>query len=256
MLIAYLAALSQAAPSEPQPVWQVNQRERFCVVVRERTAERPGILLQAYPFSPFNTLVFMVPKIGAHTGNASVDLSVPSQRSAAPSYASIFEPAKSADRLLKTSIDEDQLAAAAAQGSLGITVAKRENHVLPLRGFGKVISALKACEERVAAALGLAKTWSQDPIERDDFRGMVQAEDYPVEMVSAGEQASISLLLKIDAQGRIEDCRAYELQGDRRWEKVVCPLLRKRAKITPARDFAGRSVSSYMLTPTIHFVIG
>lgn len=252
-LLALFQASSPALPAKPQ--WQVDEHAKFCTALLPRRGSTPGLLIQSRPFASTPDLVFLVPRAGRFAKIVPAALSVASSNPTAPLTARIAEPAGSPDRLIRTYASHEQLERAQAAGQLTISLGKGGSHSVTLPGFRKVLGALTRCEEQIAKRLGLAKTWAVPASEKNGFQGVVRTGDYPDTMVVRDEQAGISLLLKLDRTGEIGDCRAYELVGDARWEKVVCDAVRKRARFSPARDADGNAVDSYYVSPTIFFVL-
>ena len=256
MFLAFVLALLQAsAPAASKPHWQVDEHVKVCTALLPRRGQTPGLLIQSRPFASTPDLVFLVPRTGRVPRIASAKLSVGSSDTHVALTAKVTEPRGSPDRLIRTYASLDQLDRARAAGHLSISIGKNESYSVALPGFRKVLAALAQCEEQIAKRLGIAKTWTVPASEQNSFQGVVRTADYPDTMIVRDEQAGISLLLKIESSGAISECRTYELAGDARWEKVVCDVIRKRARITPARDAQGNAVGSYYVTPTIYFVL-
>ena len=104
--------------------------------------------------------------------------------------------------------------------------------------------------------MGIARTWTIPPEEQNRFYRIIRNDDYPINMIERDEQGGVAALLRIDETGAISDCKAYQIEGHRDWEKIICRIVKKRARFNPARDASGKAVSSYILTPMIWFVLG
>lgn len=61
-------------------------------------------------------------------------------------------------------------------------------------------------------------------------------EDYPDAAVRRGEQGYVVVRYTITAGGRVGACAVARSSGSPRLDAVLCPLLQRRARFSPARD--------------------
>ncbi len=67
-------------------------------------------------------------------------------------------------------------------------------------------------------------------------------EDYPLAARRYDQQGQTGVVLGIAATGRVDDCVVASSSGHAALDTATCRLLVSRARFTPARDQAGRTV--------------
>jgi hypothetical protein len=258
MVTAFLAiAAAQSVSGPPKQQWLLDQNDRRCMVLRERTANSIGVAIETRPFETFHRLIFLLPRTGSKERERSFvgDLSVPHPRPIGKNWVQVSAPPGSPDRLMKTSISTEQLQLATAQGSISITSQRMGVVTAELPGLAKVFGALRECEDEVARKWGKPRTWTKPAVEKTDIRRLIRSDDYPIQLVANDMEGAASVLLRIDESGKPAGCFAHEVEGNRVFAAVVCAVVIKRGQFDPARDANDRPVSSYYLTPLVRFVL-
>jgi hypothetical protein len=237
--------------------WLLDQNERRCMVLRERTADSVGVAIETRPFETFHRLIFLLPKAGGPARERSFvgELSVPHPRPIGKNWVQVSEPPESPDRLVKATISGDQLRMAATAQTISITSKKLGTVTASLPGLTKVFGALRDCEDSLAKKWGKPRTWATPAIERTDVRNLVRSGDYPSKLIMNDIEGGAAVLLKINEAGNPAGCFAHEYEGEKVFAAVVCAAIIKRGKFEPARDQGGKAVSSYYLTPFVRFVL-
>jgi hypothetical protein len=64
------------------------------------------------------------------------------------------------------------------------------------------------------------------------------------EAVSPGSSAAAGFTVTVGKDGLVKDCTVTESSGDGSIDAVICPIIMKRARFTPARDRRGRPIES------------
>lgn len=253
--LAFVAAQSPSAP--PKQQWLLDQNDRRCIVLRERTADSIGVAIETRPFETFHRLIFLLPKTGNRSRERSFvgDLSVPHPRPIGRNWIQVSEPAGSPDRLVKATISNDQMLLAAQASSISLSSARLGTITAALPGLTKVFGALRECEDSLATKWGKPRTWTTPAVEKTDVRNLFGSDDYPSRLIESGIEGSASVLLKIDEMGKPAGCFAHEYEVDKIFAALVCAVTIKRGRFEPARDPSGKPVSSYYLTPFVRFVL-
>ena len=99
----------------------------------------------------------------------------------------------------------------------------------------------------------LFKRWGVDPQETEshvavkaipapDIANWIRNADYPSAARKAGIQGTTTMLWRIEANGRIEDCRIIESSGSALLDDKACEVLKLRGRYQPARDDQGRAM--------------
>ncbi len=83
----------------------------------------------------------------------------------------------------------------------------------------------------------------------------ITPQDYPLPLLSKGDQSIIQFRLTVDSTGKPTGCHIQTEMKPAGFNDVVCAALMKRAKFLPALDEDGNPVASYYINSVI-FLIG
>ena len=261
LLFLSLSALVAAAalPSDlarpalgVKPKWVIDYAVNSCILSRARSSQDGGLTIETRPYENDHELAFLLPPEGNHFVKPG-RLSIADSRPTHVSFISVEEPRDGPDRIAKCSISDEQLLLAQRESTLGMTVPGRLDARVSVAGLAKALRALDTCEQNLAMKWGTPKNWAIDPEPLVDPNTVFRAEDYPPTMVSQGKTGFARLLFKIDPSGLVSECRAIEFSGPKTFAELVCAIVIKRVKFSPAKDTAGQSVSSYYVVPKVRF---
>jgi protein TonB len=76
------------------------------------------------------------------------------------------------------------------------------------------------------------------------------AGDYPISAIRRGEQGVVDMILNVDQDGRVTDCRVATSSGYDDLDAASCKIAR-RARYDPARDAQGKRVQAHLSTQTV-----
>lgn len=85
----------------------------------------------------------------------------------------------------------------------------------------------------------------EPPVLKGSLLSYVSGNDYPAGALRAREEGAVRVRLKVDVDGRIEECLVTESSGSANLDKATCKIYR-RLRYSPARDKDGK--------PTVAFV--
>lgn len=74
------------------------------------------------------------------------------------------------------------------------------------------------------------------------FADYFSPDDYPAAALAAGQQGEVRFVLRIGANGRVDNCTITRSSGSSWLDSTACRILRARARYRPARDSAGTPV--------------
>lgn len=113
----------------------------------------------------------------------------------------------------------------------------------------KPIQALRKCTEELLALWGLDaaahRTLTRHVVPHGNPGRWITNADYPDGLVWRGVQGLIQFCLMIEDTGAVSDCVIQQSTRPAEFDKLVCNLLRKRARFAPALDAAGKPIKSY-----------
>jgi protein TonB len=113
------------------------------------------------------------------------------------------------------------------------------------------------------AVWAIQETWSLDWVPwatstvgppgpaKGDVRAVFSTDDYPMGALQRGEQGTVQAQLTIDRHGRVSRCSIIRSSGYQSLDSATCRILKRRARFTPARDIAGKTVRDSYVTPPI-----
>jgi TonB family protein len=141
---------------------------------------------------------------------------------------------------LAPSRNTGRLRGLAEAGSITISFGGRPpvTHAVP--GAREGVERLLACAEAARAALPVA-----EQLPRATLTTYFTSGDYPREAVRARQQGAVRLWLRINAEGRVSDCRILQSSGTPLLDETTCNILRERARYTPAHNAQGQPVESF-----------
>jgi hypothetical protein len=126
--------------------------------------------------------------------------------------------------------------------------------VLETGSLGEAIQAFDNCSR------DSLRDWGIDPDLQDKIARPVWApkpaswfssDDYPPDMINAGEESMVKVRALVDATGRITKCTSLSHFKEPIFNKLVCDRFMKRAKFEPAELADGTKVPSFYINTVI-----
>ena len=74
--------------------------------------------------------------------------------------------------------------------------------------------------------------------------GRIKRSDYPQEAGELDRELTVSVLFRVEPDGRVDSCRIARSSGRRVLDETVCRLIEQRFRFEPSRDSDGRPVPS------------
>ena len=254
-LFAFLflqAAATHAVPAvlPPSGKWQVEYAKSSCIISRA-FGEKPDVTLfglKPAPYSDYLTMLIIQPspKGRGVAGDADIRLSsgfVPERST----YSSVTANGM---RVTTISLQREALDALARGDSIAVKAGKWVDVALQPTGFDKALKALEDCEADLLVSWGFSREAQAAIAERPKgtLRGLFRADDYPASAIAQGAGGSVGIRLRIEADGKINECTVIESSGNVDLDRQTCGLAKKRARYAPAVGHDG--------TPRWSFVFG
>jgi TonB family protein len=92
-------------------------------------------------------------------------------------------------------------------------------------------------------SLALALSATQPSKATANLATYFSPDDYPVEALRKGEQGFVAFRLDVSAEGAVSDCSVEQSSGSPSLDAATCRILSERARFTPARSSAGKTVA-------------
>jgi protein TonB len=71
----------------------------------------------------------------------------------------------------------------------------------------------------------------------------LSADDYPAVALRNNEQGRVTVILDVNAAGRVTNCSVAETSGSAALDSATCRIMRSRPRYTPARNPRGVAVA-------------
>ena len=228
----------------PSGKWTIEYAKDMCVLTRAFGTGSDAILFALKPAPNSDQarimLIRKTPTQSPHVGTAIVRLSDGS----VPSYAQAKSSWAKGVSLTAIDLPRSSLDPLIAGGTITIRFGGKINATFAPTGMAAAVKQLGACERDLLTGWGMTVE-AQDAIAqlpRLDLRPLFRNDDYPNNLLNAGVQGSVGALMRVDATGAVDDCKAIEQSGTAQLDDVTCQILRKRAKYQPAIDRLGKPV--------------
>ncbi|MDN3646566.1 energy transducer TonB [Pontixanthobacter aestiaquae] len=152
--------------------------------------------------------------------------------------------------ILMNALGEERLSSGSLPDDAAFTILRdgQELRILPVGGLTYETAELDECIARVGKRLLDARPDPyagppSDPSPRN-YRGMwVTNDDYRVRWINEGMQGTVSFMLSINRYGLAEKCEVTSSSGYQEIDRKTCQLVRRRARMYPARDEEGNAVA-------------
>lgn len=82
----------------------------------------------------------------------------------------------------------------------------------------------------------------------DDLGSFFRSDDYPAKALDRHAVGYVDVVLTIDTDGKVKDCRFARSSGHKELDKTTCVTLQERSRFEPARDRDGPPVASPYFT--------
>lgn len=89
------------------------------------------------------------------------------------------------------------------------------------------------------------KTLSRRATPRGNPGFWVSSSDYPSHLVEKRAQGIILFRLSVAEDGSVSDCHIQQSTRPAAFDKIVCQILSRRARLDPALDASGKPIKSY-----------
>ena len=137
---------------------------------------------------------------------------------------------------------------ASATTELEIDMGRGRTVILETGSLGKPLKAFDECGRESLRSWGLdpdvqdkivRPAWAPKPLQ------WFTAQDYPTGMLRLGKESAVNARLIVDATGKVTSCTGLSTFAAPEFNKVVCDIFKKRARLAPAELADGTKVPSY-----------
>ena len=238
-LFAFLflqALATDSAVLAPSGKWQVEYAKSSCIISRA-FGEGPKVTLfglKPAPYSDYLSMLIIQPsrKGRGVAGEAEIRLSsgfVPER----PTYTSVTANGM---RVTTINLQREALDALAKGDSIAVKAGGWVDVALQPTAFDKALKALEDCESDLLVSWGFSREAQAAIAHRPKgtLQGLLRSDDYPSSAIARGASGSVGVRLRIEADGKINECTVIESSGYADLDRQTCGLLQKRASYAPA----------------------
>ncbi|RSU45211.1 hypothetical protein BRX43_19805 [Sphingomonas sp. S-NIH.Pt15_0812] len=184
-------------------------------------------------------------------GTASI-LFGPSGATQNPSFFSTV-PDGSNSRIVQTTIAVQPEAPLTSASALHVKAGSVDAAVAP-GVTAKAFKAFTACTDDLRSRLALsgdeASQLSEPAIGPAQPQDWISADDYPRLARVDRKEGTVVAVLKVEASGRVAECRPAVSSGDSALDTTTCTLLIRRGRFRPALGKDGGPITSYYIWQT------
>ena len=248
-------APAAAAPSPPPILmptgpWNVEFAEKMCHLSRPYSKDGQ-IALVLKPSMVGNNLEIIVIKgttsSGAYKFGKAV-LAIAGNSVIDDAHFTAYSTAKA--RLMRIQVTEGKFAISTVRGTLSIDAKPEGHYVFNLPGIERALPILSQCVDQLRTVYKVeAKALANIvAMPEGSAAGIFSANDYPSEALSAGRFGTVGVLAWIESNGRVSTCEIIESSGGPTLEQATCNILKRRARLRPAKDVSGKAVRAPIFT--------
>ena len=270
-----IAAASEPLSLEPSSNWTVDYADDSCRLIRQFGVENDVVVAIFNRFSPGDTFQLTVAgkpvelrranrpasvtfgpaeaeqehgfTIGTMSDGMSALIFAGPMRIAPLTESEQKERANSGQGDFILTPISDQRKAAVTELAIGRPLSTPV--VLKLGAMDKPLAALSTCMDELLTHWGIDvekhRNLSLPARPAGNAGRWVNANDYPLGMLSKGKQAIVHFRLSVDEQGNPTACHIQQSTRPKAFDDVVCKSMMRRAKFLPAVDKAGEPIASY-----------
>lgn len=184
-------------------------------------------------------------------GAATISLS-PSGVAQHPSFFSTV-PDGSNNRVVQTTIAVQPEAPLTSVSALHVKAGSIDVAVAP-GVTAKALKAFTACTDELLSRLALsgheASQLSEPAIGPAQPQDWISTDDYPRPAFVDRKEGTVVAVLKVEASGRVADCRPAVSSGDAALDTTTCTLLIRRGRFRPALGKDSRPITSHYIWQT------
>ena len=244
VVLATIAAPSQAAPRQPTGPWHVQFDGVQCVAVRDYGTDAKPVTLALKP-SPSGGLmrVIVISKGFADFGQWGETIRFDDDK--IDTNALYYEDETKTRRLVALNVPMAQFKAHLQTRTIGLEGAPFTGAftVPDLQGVvGGLDNCLMQLRDRWNVGDQHASRIAREP--SGSLAGLIKGSDYPRTALSRDQQGTVGLTMLVDVDGTIPDCGVDETSGAPFLDAASCYFITHRAHIAPALGRDGKPIRS------------
>lgn len=238
------AAATSPALMTPTGPWHVEYASTMCLLSRPY-GPKQAISLILKPSMIGDKLEIIVTTARTRisdreSGKAS--LAIAGEAVAGEAYFYAYSTAKA--RLVRIGTADETLTLSALRDTLSIDAERESRHSFALTAIERARPALTACLDQLRAMYNVTKA-DLAPIVTEpqaSVRKFFSTSDYPREALNKDQSGTVGVLLWVETDGRVSTCEVIEPIAALILEQTTCDILKRRARFTPAKDAAGKTI--------------
>jgi hypothetical protein len=247
-------ATAQAEILQPIRNWNIDYRDDQCLASRAYGKPEKPITLGLRPAPNGETYELLVELPHAGPGRtAELKGSVDFGNGPIQAWLLSYATSDGKSNLYQFRISAADMAQANAASTVTVKASGSPALTFALSSMPVLLKGLQSCTADLEAY------WNEKgetdgriaQAAKGDVRSVFSADDYPDVAVNLEQQGSTQFLLLIDEKGAVAGCHVLKPSGVPVLDAMGCQIIKKRTKLSPARDAQGKAVRSTMTTPPI-----
>jgi TonB family protein len=242
LLGSLMLAAANTATLQPTAKWQVDFGESHCVASREYgTAGRPLTLMLKAPASGDVIQLALAVAGGGLKSAEQLKSKVACGKGAAqPTKVLTYVSETQNRRLFVMNLARVQVTEASGVDRLTVTAGHGQHHSLALSSLQPVLAAMDECLSDLRSYWNYEERPAGSPPRPGDAKpvrslsSLFNSNDYPEDALRHDGSGRVSVILLVDADGRVADCTLTQTSGVAVLDGQTCAVLNARARYRPA----------------------
>lgn len=242
--IAAAAPAAAPLPMTPTGPWNVEFADSMCLLSRPFGKDGATTLILK-PNMLGNGMEIIVTRGTTSIdrpehGKAAVDIA--DKRVDFDTFFNAYSTAKA--RLIRVVIPDAKIELTALRGTLSIDAKAEGQHSFSIVGIERAFPVLATCVAQLRAIYKVRDADIGALTAKPEVQpnSLFTVNDYPGEALRKGQSGTVGVLVWVEADGRVSTCEIVDSTASSVLEQTTCNILKRRARWTPAKDAAGKSV--------------
>ncbi len=236
-------------PLAPSGKWVVFNVDGECALMRDfgQGKDRINFAIQFLPLALTRNLTVTVPdtNMAVRPAGEVVATLFPAGKTTGSRYRSIRNVKGAGRHIIRFDADTEEWRDFASSATIAIALDGQAPITLKLDNLDAALKPVKLCELDLLKSWGLGPEMLQLSPQFVD-RMWLSHKDYPSLAIKRNLQGAVTILWKVDLDGRAKECRIVRSSGHAILDKASCDSLSKRARFRPALNGDGVPTVAWM----------
>jgi TonB family protein len=247
-----LMQMAGAGPLQPTNKWMVEYEESMCTLGRQFGTGDTAVTFGLKPnglVGETAQVILLYPDKGSRYPQAySAKMELQPSGAQFPVEVQTSVIPKKGMRIVQFTVAPAAQKAMALAQTLILPTERGQTISIAPGTLRTAMGALDVCQRDLLVSYGVDRTALSAVVEPAEAMGAaywITTDDYPDSAIRDLKSGMVTIVWRITPEGRVDDCRIVQPAKDAIFGEVSCALITRRGRYKPARDMAGKPVSSW-----------